>query len=103
LNEVTKLWQLEVMRNKAADRKKMLASESSRYISECTRAAGLHGELRLSMLDRKAAGLPAVKITSNRLLKMKQELVILEKEQQSRKDLVYLLSSRLNCSAFSNF
>ena len=85
---VQRLWELECVRSRGLDRRIRLRDEEARYSADALRAAELHTELRVSLLERKSAGLGAAKVQTDRMLRLRNTLLRLEQAQSSRKDLV---------------
>jgi hypothetical protein len=82
---------LEQIKSRGLERKRTIQRERRALEEDAAKAAELHSELRLSLMDRKASGLGAAKVETDRMLRTKTKLSRIEKAQESRHDLVRTL------------
>jgi vacuolar-type H+-ATPase subunit I/STV1 len=72
----------EIAKNESWERKKMKQDEANRYESDKKKAAALHDELRMAILDHQISG---VKKEPTKILRLRSKLDLMEAQQESLK------------------
>ena len=88
LRKVRRLWELEVIRSKTLQRRAITEKETRLYEQDSVKAAALHQEMRLLILDRKANGLMPARSKSSQTVKLQTRLTSIEQAQRSRRELL---------------